>query len=37
VRYVFKDEAGDQISGVSDMFGVVLRNGKGKTWRGIVD
>ena len=37
VRYTFKNEDGNQVSGVSDSFGVVLRHGKGKTWRGIVD
>ena len=37
VRYTFHDAQGNQISGVSDSLGIVLRDGKGRTWRGIVD
>ena len=37
VRYTFRDGHGHAISGVSDQFGIVLRDSKGKTWRGFVD
>lgn len=37
VRYTFRNEKGQCISGVSDQVGVVLRDSKGKTWRGFVD
>lgn len=37
VRYTFRNDKGHAISGVSDQFGVVLRDSKGKTWRGFVD
>jgi hypothetical protein len=37
VRYLFRNDKGQSISGVSDQLGVVLRDGKGRTWRGFVD
>jgi hypothetical protein len=37
VRYTFRDPNGHTITGVTDSFGIVLRDGKGKTWRGFVD
>lgn len=37
VRYRFRDHNGRSISGVSDSYGVVLRDEKGETWRGFVD
>jgi hypothetical protein len=37
VRYTFRDANGRTITGVSDSFGVVLRDGRGKTWRGFID
>ncbi len=36
VRYTFRDERGRTITGVADQFGIVLRDSKGKTWRGFV-
>jgi hypothetical protein len=37
IRYTFRNEDGNAITGVSDSLGLVLRDGKGKTWRGLVD
>jgi hypothetical protein len=37
VRYTFRDPNGRTISGVSDSFGIILRDDKGKTWRGFID
>jgi hypothetical protein len=37
IRYRFHDERGGSISGVSDSHGIVLRDDKGKTWRGFID
>lgn len=37
VRYTFRDPNGRTITGVSDSFGIILRDGKGKTWRGFID
>ena len=38
VRYRFRDHNRPfEISGVSDSYGVVLRDEKGETWRGFVD
>jgi hypothetical protein len=37
VRYRFRDDNGRSITGVSDSHGVLLRDDKGKTWRGFVD
>jgi hypothetical protein len=37
VRYYFRDEKGRAVSGISDRYGIILRDEKGKTWRGIVD
>jgi hypothetical protein len=37
VRYTFRDANGRTITGVSDSFGVVLRDGRGRTFRGFID
>jgi hypothetical protein len=38
VRFTFRDEAGNHISGVSTAGSdIVLRDAKGNTWRGFVD
>ena len=38
IRYRFKDQDGNNISGVSDpSSGILLRDEKGNTWRGFVD
>ncbi len=37
VRYTFRDASGRTITGVSDNSGLVLRDGRGKTWRGFID
>jgi len=37
VRYTFRDEGGHVITGVSDHYGITLRDGKGIVWRGYVD
>jgi hypothetical protein len=37
VRYTFRDANGRTITGVSDSFGLVLRDGRGKTWRGFIE
>ncbi len=37
VRFRFRDADGNCISGVSDTFGIVLRDDKGNTWRGFVE
>lgn len=37
VRYRFRDDKGRTISGISDSFGIVLRDDKGNTWRGFVE
>ena len=37
VRYTFRDPNGRTITGVSDSFRIVLRDGRGKTWRGFID
>jgi hypothetical protein len=37
VRYRFRDHRGKFITGVSDDYGVMLRDEKGNTWRGFVD
>ena len=37
VRYTFRDANGRTITGVSGSFGLVLRDGRGKTWRGFID
>ena len=37
VRYRFRDDHGRYISGVSDTYGVLLRDDKGKTWKGFID
>ena len=37
IRYTFRDPNGHTITGVTDSSGIVLRDGKGKTWRGFID
>jgi hypothetical protein len=37
VRYTFRDCNGRTITGVSDSFGIVLRDDRGKTWRGFIE
>jgi hypothetical protein len=37
IRYRFRDSDGNIISGVSDSFGVILRDGRGNSWRGFLD
>lgn len=39
VRYTFRDANGRTITGVADSSGagIVLRDGRGKTWRGFID
>jgi hypothetical protein len=37
VRYTFRDPNGRIITGVTDGSGIVLRDGRGKTWRGFID
>ena len=37
VHYRFRDATGRTVTGVSDSFGVVLRDEKGRTWKGFVD
>ncbi|HLJ15679.1 MAG TPA: hypothetical protein VKV15_14360 [Bryobacteraceae bacterium] len=37
VLYRFRDATGRTITGVSDSFGVVLRDDKGGTWKGFID
>lgn len=37
VRYRFRDERGRFITGISDSYGVMLRDESGKSWRGFVD
>jgi hypothetical protein len=37
VRFTFRNDHGNSISGVSDQLGLVLRDNTGKTWRGFVD
>jgi hypothetical protein len=37
VRYRFRDASGRNISGMSDSHGIVLRDDKGRTWRGFID
>jgi hypothetical protein len=37
VRYTFRDANGNTISGVSDGLGIVLRDGRGKSWRGFIE
>ena len=37
VRYTFRDPNGHTITGVSDGFGIVLRDRRGKTWRGFIE
>lgn len=36
VRYRFRDARGRSITGISDRFGILLRDEKGNTWRGFV-
>ena len=37
VRYTFRDSTGRTISGVADGGGLVLRDMRGKTWRGFIE
>lgn len=37
IRYRFRDGRGNVISGISDNYGVILRDQNGNTWRGFVD
>lgn len=37
VRYTFRDPNGHVITGVTDSHGIVLRDGRGKVWRGFID
>jgi hypothetical protein len=37
VRYTFRDPNGRIITGVSESSGIILRDGRGKTWRGFID
>ena len=37
VRYRFRDTLGRTVTGVSDTWGLVLRDERGKTWRGFVE
>lgn len=37
VRYRFHDDTGRHIAGVSDSHGIILRDDKGRTWRGFID
>jgi hypothetical protein len=37
VRYTFRDANGRTITGVSDSFGIILRDHRGKTWKGFID
>lgn len=36
LHYRFRDAEGNAISGYSDDFGVLLRDSKGRTWRGYI-
>ena len=37
VRFRFRDAKGNQISGISDSYGITLRDQKGNTWRGFME
>jgi hypothetical protein len=37
IRYRFRDASGRSITGVSDQFGIILRDEKGNTWRGFME
>jgi hypothetical protein len=37
IRFRFRDHNGHYATGVSDSYGVLLRDDKGQTWRGFVD
>jgi hypothetical protein len=37
VRYCFRDAKGKSMTGLSDAYGVVLRDETGKMWRGVID
>jgi len=37
IRYRFRDALGRSVTGVSDTWGLVLRDERGKTWRGFVE
>lgn len=37
VRFRFRDDKGRSITGISDTYGIVLRDDKGNTWRGFIE
>lgn len=37
IRYRFRDGEDNYASGVSDGYGIILRDAKGNTWRGFID
>ncbi len=37
VRYRFRDAKGRSMTGISDAYGLVLRDDSGKTWRGFIE
>jgi hypothetical protein len=38
VHYRFRNEEGHHVSGISDgAYGIILRDERGKTWRGFID
>jgi hypothetical protein len=37
IRYRFRDSKGKTVSGMSDAFGILLRDQSGKVWRGFLD
>ena len=37
IRFRFRDSDGNVISGISDSYGIVLRDDIGNTWRGFLD
>jgi hypothetical protein len=37
IRYRFRDAEGKTVSGISDSYGILLRDEQGNTWRGFVD
>ena len=37
IRYRFRDSKGKTVSGISDSYGIILRDQSGKVWRGFLD
>jgi hypothetical protein len=37
VRFRFRDDRGRSITGISDTYGILLRDEKGNTWRGFIE